>query len=70
MTERVLTAKEYRQLLFTAVASTFSSFYFLIQALPMDLITALCTRHLLDVPWPPGASQDMTTGKFESQKAK
>lgn len=67
MTERVLTAKEYKQLLFTALASTFSSFYLLIQALPMCLITALCPRYPLDVPWPPGASQDMITGNFEPQ---
>lgn len=58
MTERVLTAKEYRQWLFTALASTFFTFYLVIQALPVCLITALCTRYPLDVPWPPRASQD------------
>lgn len=67
MTERVLTAKEYRQLLFTALASTFFFFYLVIQALPIYLITAICTRYPLDVPWPTRASQDMITGKSESQ---
>lgn len=49
MTERVLAVQEYMQL-FTALPSTFSPFYLLIQTLRRYLTTALCIRY------PPGAS--------------